>query len=274
MMYGKFFIGEKKLSQLFIITISVLILTSCNKKEAPINTVSESVHYDFTEMDNFFKKYVIDGKVNYSQIKEDKALDKIVNDLKDFEPYSIDDSWERLAFWINVYNLYTIKLVTDYYPVESILDIEWKTGINPFEIKFIEMKAGRKFSLDEIEKKIIIPKYNEPRIHYALVCAAESCPVIIPEAYIPEKLEQQLDKQAKIFINDKKKNFLYRDENEIFLSMIYKWYGRDFTKKDSSVVNHIIKYINEDDKDFIIANNVSKTLYLDYYWKLNDYVKK
>ncbi|MBK8550836.1 MAG: DUF547 domain-containing protein [Ignavibacteria bacterium] len=182
-------------------------------------------------MDNFFKKYVTEGKVNYSKVKEDNALDKIVIDLKDFEPYAIDDNWERLAFWINVYNIYTIKLVTDYYPIGSILEIEGISGMNPFEINFIEMKAGRKFSLDEIEKKIIIPKYNEPRIHYALVCAAESCPVIIPEAYTMEKLNEQLDRQAGIFINDKEKNFLYKMEDEVFLSMIYKWYRKDFVKK-------------------------------------------
>lgn len=256
---------------IFIFLISSLILTSCGKKEVKTIVTSESSHYDFTQMDKFFKKYVTDGKVNYSGIKKDRALDMIVNDLKDFEPYSIDDNWERLAFWINVYNVYTIKLVTDYYPVESILDIESKSGMNPFEMKFIEMKAGRRFSLDEIEKKIIIPKYNEPRIHYALVCAAESCPVIIPEAYTPEKLDEQLDRQAKIFINDKKKNFLFREENEIFLSMIYKWYRKDFIKKDSSLTNHISKYISKEDKDFIASNNVTKTLYLDYYWKLNEF---
>jgi hypothetical protein len=257
----------------FILTIllTVTLIASCNKEEIRTYTVSENVHYDFTEMDNFFKKYVTDGKVNYSKVKEDKALDKIVEDLKNFEPYAIEDNWERLAFWINVYNVYTIKLITDYYPVESILDIEGKSGMNPFEMKFIEMKAGRKFSLDEIEKKIIIPKYDEPRIHYALVCAAESCPVIIPEAYTPEKLNEQLDRQAAVFLNDKSKNVLYRKYNEMFLSMIYKWYRRDFVKKDSSLINHVTKYINNEDKDFIIANNITKTLFLDYNWKLNDH---
>jgi len=256
---------------IFTFLISVSMLASCDKEEVRTNVSSKSIHYNYTEMDNFFKKYVIDGKVNYSKVKEDKALDKIANDLKDIEPYAIEDNMERLAFWINVYNIYTIKLVTDYYPVESILDIEGKSGMNPFEIRFIEMKAGRKFSLDEIEKKIIIPKYNEPRIHYALVCAAESCPVIIPEAYTPEKLNEQLDRQARIFINDKKKNFLYREDDEIFLSMIYDWYRKDFIKKDSSVIDHIKKYINAEDRDFIISNNIEKKLYLDYNWKLNEY---
>ena len=254
----------------FNILVSFLIFASCSRDQVKTTVVHQNLHYDFTEMDNFFKKYVADGRVNYSGIIADKALDKIVSDIKNFEPYAIDDDVERLAFWVNVYNIYTIKLVTDFYPVESILDIESRSDKNPFVMKFIEMKAGRKFSLDEIEKKIIIPKYNEPKIHYALVCAAESCPVIISEAYTPEKIDEQLTRQAAIFINDRNKNFLYKKDNEIFLSMIYKWYKKDFVKKDSSVVDHILKYINDDDRDFIIKNYINKVLYLDYNWRLND----
>lgn len=225
-------------------------------------------------MDNFFTEYVVDGKINYSAVKQDNALEKIKNDIKNFEPYAIGDDKERLAFWINVYNIYTIDLVTQYYPVNSILEIEDKAGKNPWDIKFIEMAGGRKFSLDEIEKDIIIPEHKEPRIHYALVCAAESCPVIINESYTPDKLDIQFNVQAVLFINDKNKNFLNRKENDLNLSMIYKWYGRDFIKKDSSVVNHIKKYINNDDKEFIISNDTKQIEYLEYSWKLNDYNTK
>ncbi|MEZ4689788.1 MAG: DUF547 domain-containing protein [Ignavibacteria bacterium] len=225
-------------------------------------------------MDNFFKKYVSDGKVKYAEVKNDMALEKIKNDLKNFEPYAISDDKERLAFWINVYNIYTIDLITQYYPLNSILEIEERSGTNPWTMEFIEMAGGRKYSLDEIEKEIIIPKYNEPRIHYALVCAAESCPVIIAEAYTPEKLVNQFDTQAGIFLNDKSKNYLDRKDNALYLSMIYKWYGRDFIKKDSSVVDHVKKYINESDREFINLNDTKQLEYLDYSWKLNDYSAK
>jgi hypothetical protein len=257
-----------------IILITVLALSSCKREEVQRNILPDNIHYDFSEMDNFLKNYVSDGKVKYSEVINDKALDKINNELKTFEPYSISDDKERLAFWINVYNLYTIDLITQYYPVNSILEIEEKTGTNPWNMKFIELAGGRKFSLDEIEKEIIIPKYNEPRIHYALVCAAESCPVIIAEAYTPEKLDSQFDTQAKIFINDKNKNYLNEKENVLYLSMIYKWYGRDFIKKDSSVVDHVKKYINEGDKEFINLNDTKQLEYLDYSWKLNDFNSK
>lgn len=256
-----------------ILLITVLTLSSCKREEVQRNIIPDT-HFDFTGMDVFFKTYVSDGKVKYSEVINDKALDKIKNELKNFEPYAISDDKERLAFWINVYNIYTIDLITQYYPVSSILDIEEKSGNNPWEMEFIEMAGGRKFSLDEIEKEIIIPNYNEPRIHYALVCAAESCPVIISEAYTPENLDNQLDTQAGIFINDKKKNYLNRKDNALYLSMIYKWYGRDFVKKDSSVVDHIKKYINEEDKEFINLNDTNQLEYIDYSWKLNDFNSK
>lgn len=256
-----------------ILLLTVLTLSSCKREEVQRNILPET-HYDFTEMDNFFKKYVSEGKVKYAEVKNDRALEKIKNDMKNFEPYAIRDYKERLAFWINVYNIYTIDLITQYYPLNSILEIEEKSGSNPWNMEFIEMAGGRKFSLDEIEKEIIIPDYKEPRIHYALVCAAESCPVIISEAYTPEKLDSQFDTQAGIFINDKTKNYLNRKANELNLSMIYKWYGRDFIKKDSSVTGHIKKYINESDKEFINNNDTKQIEYLDYSWKLNDDTSK
>ena len=262
-----------KLKYTLILLLTVFTLTSCKQEEIQRNILPET-HYDFTEMDNFFKKYVSDGKVKYAEVKNDMALEKIKNDLKNFEPYAISDDKERLAFWINVYNIYTIDLITQYYPLNSILEIEERSGTNPWNMEFIEMAGGRKYSLDEIEKEIIIPKYNEPRIHYALVCAAESCPVIIAEAYTPEKLVNQFDTQAGIFLNDKSKNYLDRKDNALYLSMIYKWYGRDFIKKDSSVVDHVKKYINESDREFINLNDTKQLEYLDYSWKLNDYSAK
>lgn len=262
---------KKKINYIFLLIISGLIFCSCNETET--RNFVPPAHFDFTEINSFFRNYTVDGKVKYKEVKRDKALNKYIEQVKNFEPYAIEDANERLAFWINAYNAFTIKLVSDYYPVESILDIESKAGKNPWSINFIEMADKRKFTLDEIEKEIIIPEFKEPRIHYALVCAAESCPVIIAEAYLPGKLNEQLDAQAIIFLNDKGKNFLNRTNKSLDLSIIYKWYKKDFVRKDSLVVNHILKYINQGDKEYIIANSVEDISYLDYSWKLNDYKK-
>lgn len=261
----------KRVFYISLVLFSNIFSYSCDKEVAKVEKVS--LHFDVTEIDNFFKKYVADGKVKYEEAKHDNALNTYIGQIKNFEPYSIEDVNERLAFWINAYNAFTIKLVLDYYPIESILDIESQTGVSPWSINFIEMAGGRKFSLDEIEKKIIIKKYKDPRIHYVLVCAAESCPVLISKAYTIENLNELFDTQASFFLNDKSKNRINSEDKTIELSTIYKWYKSDFTDKDSTVINHIKKYINETDKDFISKNNVEEINYLDYSWKLNEYKK-
>lgn len=249
----------------------VIFFSSCNNEKTKIE--KKDVHFNYTVLNRFLNRYVADGKVKYEEIKNDKALDPYIEQVKNFEPYAIDDANERLAFWINAYNAFTIKLISDYYPVESILDIESKTGMNPWSINFIEMAEGRKFTLDEIEKKIILKKYKDPRIHYVLVCAAESCPVIIPKAYTSDELNNLLDDQAKIFLNDNNKNSINKENKTLELSIIYKWYKRDFIEKDSSVIEHLKKYISDDDRAFITKNNIQEIEYLDYSWKLNDYKK-
>ncbi|HQY20618.1 MAG TPA: DUF547 domain-containing protein [Ignavibacteria bacterium] len=253
-----------------LIFLLLLLISSCSEKETVPRVEPVEIDFDFVPVNNFFKKYVKDGKVDYQSVKDDDALREFINQVKNTEPYNIPEGNERFAFWINAYNAFTIKLITDHYPLNSIVDIEEETGVNPWSINFIEMAGGRKFSLDEIEKEIIIPDYKDPRIHYALVCAAESCPEIIPEAYLPEKLDAQLDLQAAIFLDDQDKNYLDKKENALYLSTIYKWYASDFIKKDTTVTKHILKYINEGDKNFILENNTDDINYIDYSWKLND----
>ena len=247
-----------------------ILISSCSEKETEPRIESAEIDFDFMPVDNFFKKYVKGGKVDYQSVKDDDALREYIKQVKNTEPYNIPEGNDRLAFWINAYNAFTIKLISDYYPLNSITDIEEETGVNPWSVNFIEMAGGRKFSLDEIEKEIIIPDYKDPRIHYVLVCAAESCPELISEAYLPSKLNEQLNTQAAIFLDDQDKNYLDKKENALYLSTIYKWYAGDFVRKDTTVIGHILKYINEGDKNFILQNNTEDINYIDYSWKLND----
>lgn len=227
-------------------------------------------NFDYSDLDAVLHKFVENGMVNYAGIRDENALENYVNAVSNFDPYAIADNTERLTFWINAYNAFTIKLITDYYPLKSITDIEKKAGENPWSIEFI--KIGNKYySLDEIEKKIIIPEFGECRIHYALVCAAISCPPLRAEAYLPEKLFAQLDEQAQLFINDKTKNFLNRKSNTMNLSMIYKWYSSDFKDCSGSVIKHVSEFINEDDKEFIKKKKTNRLNYLKYSWKLNEW---
>ena len=259
----------KKISVIFLF-LTVAALVSCTKRTETINN-NYPKNFDFTAVDSFFKEYVKDGKVDYKRVKDDNALAPYIEQVKNFEPYGIEDDTERLAFWINAYNAFTIKLITNYYPVNSIMDIHGKAGQNPWDIEFIEMAGGRKFSLDEIEKEIIIPEFKEARIHYVLVCAAESCPPIIAEAYLPGNLHQLMDRQAERFLNNKNFNYLDKEDDELYLSMIFSWYGRDFRKSDGSVLSHVLKYLNNEDKNYIKEKDVDDISFLDYNWELNGF---
>lgn len=229
--------------------IVIILLVSLN-----FTAFSQTLkHSDFTD---FLQKYVTDkGAVNYKQIKaNDTELNAYLNQ---FIAVSPKESWtknETLAYWINAYNAFTIKLIIDNYPVESIKDIK-----NPWNQEFIPIN-GKLLSLNYIEHDVL-RNMNEPRIHFAIVCASASCPQLLNEAYIPEKLDKQLTTVTKQFLADSSKNRIQK--NNLELSKIFKWFSKDF-KKNGSLITFLNTY-----SDVKIAPD-SKIEYMDYSWELND----
>lgn len=211
-------------------------------------------------------KYVNDeGFVNYKGLLNDKAtLDAYLQTLSKNPPRSSWSKEEQMAFWINAYNAYTVDLILQHYPVKSIKDIGASIKI-PFvstgwDIKFINI-GGKKYDLNNIEHGILRKKFDDPRIHFALVCASVSCPRLLNEAYTASKLNQQLDAAGKVFLNDKSKNII--SSQNASLSNYFKWYRGDFTDKSSLPV-----FINKYSHNKISAN--TKISYLDYNWNLNE----
>ena len=203
------------------------------------------------------------GYVDYIGFKQsENELDQYLEALSSTNPYS--DKWtemERLAFWINAYNAFTIKLILDHLPLESIKDI--KQGI-PFvnsvwDIRFFNI-SGKKFDLNRIEHRILRKKFAEPRIHFAINCASISCPKLLNEAYVPEKLEGQLNEAAVDFLSDSSKNVISPDH--ILISKIFRWFKGDFIQE-----MNLISFINQFSN--IEVNQTAKIEYLDYNWSLN-----
>jgi hypothetical protein len=195
------------------------------------------------------------GNVNYKSIHKDQKL--LLNSLDEFSKNIPDNSWsnnETLAFWINAYNAFTIKLIIDNYPVKSIKDIK-----NPWDQKFIPI-GKQLMSLNEIEHDIL-RKLNEPRIHFAIVCASKSCPKLLNEAYVYSKLELQLTVATEEFLADETKNNIAR--NTVKLSKIFKWFSDDFTQ-NGSLIDFLNQYSNVE-----ISPNAKKS-FMDYNWDLND----
>ncbi|NRD19282.1 DUF547 domain-containing protein [Winogradskyella eckloniae] len=194
------------------------------------------------------------GNVNYKGIKNESEFEVYIDYLSETLP---DDSWtkdEKLAYWINAYNALTVDLILRHYPVKSIKDIK-----DPWDQRLWQF--GDKWqNLNDIEHKIL-REMNEPRIHFAIVCASISCPKLQNEAFTASDLETQLTNATKEFLNDSTKNEL--TENHIKLSKIFKWFKKDFEHDGD-----LIEFLNQN-ADLKISSSAKKS-FKDYNWNLND----
>lgn len=196
------------------------------------------------------------GKVNYVSIKKDlKTLEVAIVYYQENTPKSSWSTNQKLAYWINAYNLFTIKLVVDNYPTSSIKNI---SGGKPWDKKFIELD-GKTMSLNDIENGIIRKQFNEPRIHFAVNCASVSCPKLLNQEYTSSNLNTLLDKQAKRYINDKNENTF--TSNSAKISNIFDWYKDDFK---GGVIPFLNKYLASP----LPAD--TKISYEEYNWNLNN----
>ncbi|MEZ4905582.1 MAG: DUF547 domain-containing protein [Spirosomataceae bacterium] len=247
----------------FILLFAVGIISSCTAT-TPSSTAAP---VDHTAWDKLVKKHVTDkGFVNYTNFKKDyDELKKYLDMLSDNAPNP--KTWskeEQLAYWINAYNAFTVQLILDHYPgISSIKDIGSKIKIpfvsDAWTVKFIKI-GGKKMDLNNIEHGIVRKQFDEPRIHFALVCAAKSCPPLRNEAYTAANLDKQLDDQGRDFLNDKYKNDISKDKASI--TKIMSWYGGDFTQK-MPIMDWINKYSSvKISKDTPISS-------MDYNWELN-----
>lgn len=200
-----------------------------------------------------------EGNVDYEGLKKNK--DKFYKYLKLLSSNHPEESWsknEKMAYWINAYNAFTVQLVTKFYPIKSIMKIGGAFE-EPFDVKFIRIE-GKKYTLNEIEHKQLRAKYDEPRIHFAVNCASYSCPKLRNEAYHPDRLESQLQDQAEYFINNERYNKI--EKNKVKISKLFDWYEEDFTG-DGDVIDYINKYSKTK-----VSGNASIE-YLKYNWALN-----
>lgn len=248
-----------------LIALFISITTSClsGPKLEGTGTTSPS-HQIWTDL---LQKHVNKaGEVDYKGFIKDKAkLEKYLDALSSTPPDK--NTWseeEQLAYWINAYNAFTVKLIADNYPVKSIQDLH-----PTFKIPLINTVWHKKFfkiggedaSLDQIEHKILRKEFDEPRIHFAVNCASISCPPLRNEAYEAGKLERQLEEQGRSFINNPKYNKISADRVEI--SKIFSWFKGDFTK-DGSLIEFLNRYAKVKIKDSAKVNH------MDYNWDLNE----
>ena len=246
--------------------LSIILLTSASVF---------ALDHSYGNWDQFLNRHVKDGLVNYSVIKKSPAeFGKIVRELegvtlKEYESWS---NPEKMAFWINAYNVGAIKHILDNYPIRKSFglsalrypanSIQQIPGVwdNP-----ILNLLGKKVSLNEIENERLRKEFDDPRIHFAIVCASIGCPVLRDEPYISHQLDSQLDDAVVEFLQDTKKFKYDGRSNTYYLSPIFKWFKDDFEKTGGSTV-FIEKYIPQNKN---LPDN-GQIQWQDYDWSLNE----
>jgi len=215
----------------------------------------QNVQEFFNGANTFLNTYVSNGKVDYKAVKSNsEELNQLLILAKEIR-VSTANAKEYQSFWINAYNLSVIKGIIANYPIKSPLD---KKG---FFDKITYNLGGTSITLNDIENKKLRGKFpKEARFHFVLVCAGLGCPPIIGEAYVPSKLEAQLQRQATIALNNP--SFIKVKGKKVQLSQIFEWYKGDFTQSGNE-----IDYINKFRKEPIPSG--AKISYYPYNWQLN-----
>lgn len=238
------------------------------------------------------QKWVSPNGVDYTGLQKDrKSLQKAIEKLSRVpeEAYRRLEEKEKIAFWVNAYNALTLSSVIEAYPVEKK---NLFGGGEPGGIRDIpgvwtrsrHLLLGKRYSLDDIEHRILRKEFVEPRIHLALNCASKGCPPLRAEAYTGEKLEEQLEDQARRFLSDPR-NFQWDPEKkEVRVSKIFDWFGKDFTsrygsplelekhgKKEAAVLHFAALYApGGSPRLWLKRFQMVQLKFLDYDWSLND----
>ena len=264
----------RQVFKLLIFLLAVISTESCNLFSAaglsnqgqPIKEVTDDIGtnkgvsqavVDHSEWDILLKKYVAtDGIVDYKGFLTDReALNRYLQMLSENAPSNAWSVQELLAYYINTYNAYTIDLILDHYPVNSIKDISgpWTKGIVPI--------GDKNLSLGGLENGVL-RKMNEARIHFAINCASISCPKLLNEAFRAETIDEQLDRVTREFINSDKNEF---SSNTLKLSSIFDWYKKDFTVNGEV---DVVGFINQYRESQLDSN--SPIVFKEYNWSLNE----
>ena len=223
---------------------------------------SQNVNTFFKDSDTFFKKYVAGGSVSYASVK--KNITEIDGLYKQIGAMSLSNENEitKKAFYINAYNIIVIYWVAKHYPLKSPLD---DSG---FFDKVKHKVAGEDLTLNALEIKKLLLTYKDARIHFALACAARSCPPLASFAYLPDQMEKQLTDRTMQALNNPNWLKVQAGKKKVELSKIFEWYNKDFTTGGKSLIEWVNQYRTEK-----IPASYSVGYY-EYDWALNDMATK
>ncbi len=247
---------------------------------------------------NILKNYVNDrGMVDYDRLKRRRAeLSAVLNEFAKLDPndYNRWPKEDKIAFWINTYNMQTLKIIVANYPIQSYRMLRVFPGWGPYSIRHISRRIGgideqrfkvmdEVFTLREIEERFFRQKFAEPRVLLALCRATRSSPPLRNEPYYGDKLYQQLDEQAKRFLSSGQRFKIDKEKQKVYLSAVLNpvWHGKEFSSKYSTnkkfkdhdagtraVLNFVTNYVSKEQVSFLETGNYS-IKYIKYDWRLN-----
>jgi len=217
-------------------------------------------------------------RFDYRGLVEDRGkLDRYLQVLHAVTPAELE-AWKReqqMAFWINVYNAHVVHLVASNYPLESIKDLGglfspvWKKEFIPMGA-FDPDGKGEKLSLDEVEHGILRKRYPDARVHAAVNCASVSCPPLRAEAFVGERLGEQLDQMVRAWLADPSRNRFEPEKGRARVSAVFKWFREDFERDGESLRQWMAKYAPPEAADWLRTAKKVDIDHLDYDWSLND----
>ena len=222
--------------------------------------------------------HVTPDGVRYADLAmESDKLDRYLATVQSVSPTELQ-GWtenQRFAFWINTYNAHILALIVDNYPVDSIRDLGGAVFGQIWDLELIPMGAhnpdgsGDNLSLGDIEHEILRPTFLDARVHAAINCASESCPPLLPEVYVADRLDAQLTGAMEAFLQDKSRNQIDAKQGKLKLSSLFDWFAEDFERDAGSVRDYVARYGGQSDTAWLADASLS---YLDYSWALNDVV--
>ena len=213
------------------------------------------------------------GDVDYLSMLGDQGMVKFAESLGDFNLNRLETKNEKLAFWINCYNALSIygvikKLKQDPEFIQKG-NSSWWGRVKFFAFQKFNV-GGKEFTLRDIEN-YIRKEFEDPRIHFALNCASSSCPLLKDGLYSSENLDRELDSAAELFIRSPIGAILNHDESILRLSLIFKWYKKDFENEGVSVLEYVSRFMKEADREYLLEHRKEiKIRFMDYDWALNN----
>lgn len=267
---------------LSMILFAALLFNSLSAFAAPkavlwdrwiINNSQSNLKVDHKPWDLFLEANVVKGedginRVIYGEVTDENKiiLDSYLTQLS-LTPVSKLNRMEQFAFWINLYNALTVKVILEHYPVESIRDIDTSPGFfsnGPWRKKLIKIEDV-KISLNDIEHRILRPIWKDPRIHYAVNCASIGCPNLQKLAFTAENVDRLLTTAAKEYINHPRG--IKITDGKLLVSSIYIWFSSDFGSNYIEILSHLKQYASPDLK--VQLEQFNKISSHGYDWVLN-----